>query len=250
MPARRTLLLGAATLCIAAPASGQAPRYAALSLVGNPIEIVTGRAEIGSRLNQNRRRAFDDAEGTLDRYVLRAVERGVQTHQRGASVAMLALPGSVLYDEPERAFDGRQVVLPGAVVDALVASKVSHLLLLTKLRDAARIPLYDETTGVGTVKGIGFYTDPDVRLKVRESGQAAYGVLAPFVYVRISLVDVQSGEVVREERVHDMRTFTAAEKPDASNPWDVLSAEQKIDVLRRLIDQSIGDAVLRLLRAG
>jgi hypothetical protein len=30
----------------------------------------------------------------------------------------------------------------------------------------------------------------------------------------------------------------------------VLSAEQKIDVLRRLIDRSIGDAVLRLLRAG
>jgi hypothetical protein len=221
---------------------------AALSLVGDKIEIVSARPEIGSRINQNRRRTFDDAEGTLDRYVLQAVERAVQRQERGASLAMLALPGSVLYEQPERAFDGRQVALPGSVVDALLAGRVSHLLLLTKVRDATRLPLYDTTSGVGSVQGIGFYVDSDLRLTVRSTGHTTEGFLAPFVYITISLVDVQSGEVLREEVVREMRSYATAENPNALVPWDVLSAEQKIDALHALIDRAVGEATVRLLR--
>jgi hypothetical protein len=238
------LALSAAGLAMA-----QTRRYAALSLVGNKIEIVSARPEIGSRLSQNRRRTFDDAEGTLDRYVLRAIEAAARRQDQSAQVAMLALPGSALYDQPDRLFEGRQVVLPGAVVDAIVASRASHLLLLTKVRDAARVPLYDTSTGVGQVQGIGFYVDNDVRLKVRETGSSADGVLAPFVYVKLSLVDVQSGEVVREEIVREMRTYATAENPRALVPWDVLSAEEKIEALHALIDRSIGEVTIRLLRA-
>lgn len=125
-PSRRELLGCAVALFAAGRAVAQSRRWAALSLVGNKIEIVGARAEIGSRLSQNRRRRFDDAEGTLDRYVLQAVERAMRAQDRSASLAMLALPGSVLYDQPERAFDGRQVALPGNVVDALIATRASH----------------------------------------------------------------------------------------------------------------------------
>jgi hypothetical protein len=247
---RRKVLAGALALAAARLAGAQSRRLAALSLVGDKIEIIGARAEIGSRISQNRRRWADDAENTMDRYVLQAVERAVRAQDRGATVAMLALPGSALYDRPESAFDGRQVALPGKLVDALIDGRASHLLLLTKVRGEAKVPLYDTTVGVGSVSGIGFYVDPDLRLKVRDSGHAADGVLAPFVYVKLSLVDVQSGEVVREELVREMRSFATASKPNVSNPWDVLGAEEKVDVLRKMIDQSIGEATTRLLRAG
>jgi hypothetical protein len=251
---RRKLLAGAIALSAVGTADAQSRRWAALSLVGDKIEIIGARAEIGSRISQNRRRWADDAENTMDRYVLRAVERAVRAQDHSATVAMLALPGSALYDRPERAFDGRQVALPGKVVDALIDARASHLFLLTKVRDAARVPLYDTTAGVGTVQGIGFYVDPDLRLIMRSdgatAGHSADGVLAPFVYVRVALVDVQSGEVVREELVREMRSYATASNPKASGPWDVLSAEEKVDVLRKMIDQSIGEATGRLLRAG
>ena len=247
---RRDLLLGAAALCAAEPLVAQNRRWAALSLVGDKILIVGARPEIGSRISQNTRRWADDAENTLDRYVLQAIDRAVRERDRGAAVAMLALPGSALYGQPERAFDGRQVALPGAAVDALIAGRASHLLLATKLRNDARIPLYDAAVGVGAVAGIGFYVDTDLRLKILESGQAANGVLAPFVYVRLSLIDVQSGEVLREELVREMQTYPTALNPDAAGPWDVLGAGQKIDVLHKLIDKSIGGAADKLVRAG
>lgn len=247
---RRRVLVGAVALSAAGWVGSQSRRWAALSLVGNKIEIVGASPEIGSRISQNRRHALHDAEGMLDRYVLQVVERAVRRQDSGASLAMLALPTSPLYDQPSRAFDGRQVALPGAVVDALVAARASHLLLLTKLRDAARVPLYDGTAGVGTVQGIGFYVDNELRVTVRETGHSAEGVLAPFVYLRISLVDVQSGEVVREEVVREMRTYPMASYPKALVPWDVLSADEKIDALHQLIDTSVGEATVRLVRAG
>jgi hypothetical protein len=249
---RRRVLAGAAALLGVRAVGAQSRRWAALSLVGDKIEIIGARPEIGSRISQNRRRWADDADSTMDRYVLQAIERAVRAQERGATVAMLGLPGSPLYDRPERAFEGRQVALPGKVVDALIASRASHLVLVTKVRDAARVPLYDTTAGVGSVSGIGFYVDPDLRLIVRGegamAGHTADGVLAPFVYVKLSLVDVESGEVVREELVREMRSYATASKPGAAGPWDVLSAEEKVDVLRKMIDESIGGATARLLR--
>jgi hypothetical protein len=247
---RRMIVLGLGGLCAAGSAVGQSRRLAALSLVGDKIEVVYARPETGSHMNHNSRRAFDDAEGTLDRFVLQAVDRAVRRSQPGAALAMLALPGTALYEQPERAFDGRQVALPGPAVDAIVASKASHLLLLTKFRDAAQAPLHDSTVGVGTVRGLGFYVDNDIRLQLRDTGATAAGLLAPFVYVRISLVDVDSGEVLREELVRAMETHSTAENRQATVPWDVLSAQQKIEALHNLIERSIGDATAKLLRAG
>lgn len=247
---RRALVAGICTLVAAGSASGQTRRFAVLSLVGNRIEIVTARAETGFRLSQNKSRAFDDAEGTLDRLVLQAVDRAVRRNEPAASVAMLALPGSALYDSPERLFDGRQLTLPGAAVDAIVASKASHLLLVTKHRDAAQAPLYDSSAGMGTVRGLGFYVDNEIRLTLREGGASATGMLAPFVYVRLSLIDVDSGEIVREEFVRAMETHSTAESSEAVTAWDILSAEQKIEALKNLINRSVGGAVAKLLRSG
>jgi len=252
-PSRRQIVVGAAASCAVGRVSAQSVRWAALSLVGDKIEIIGARPEIGSRISQNRRRWADDADSTMDRYVLQAIERAVHAQDRSASVTMLALPGSMLYDQPERAFDGRQVALPGTVVDALIASRSSRLLMVTKLRSSARVPLYDTTVGVGGVSGIGFYIDTDLRLTIREAGptagHSADGVLVPFVSVRLSLVDVASGEVVGEELVREMRAHAAASNPKAEGPWDVLSADQKVEVLRRMIDESVGGATARLARA-
>jgi hypothetical protein len=245
---RRSLLGALAVLALAMPASAQTGGWAALSLVGNRIEIVAAQDSVGSNLDRNERRAFDDAQGTLDRIVLQAVDAAVRRQRSGAAVTMLALGASPLYEQPERLFDGRQLALPGRLVDAIEASKASRLILVTKLRDAVRLPLADQVVGKGTVRGLGFYIDNAIRIQMRNSGDSADGVLAPFVYVRLTLVDVQSGEVVREVLVREMETHATAENPQALRPWDVMSLEQKIERLQRLIEQSVGDGVGSLLQ--
>jgi hypothetical protein len=203
---------------------------------------------IGSNIARNSRRAVEGAQGAIDQLVFQVVERTLQREQPGTSASMLALPGSVLFDKPERLFDGRQIALPGTVVDAIDAIRATHLIVLTKWRDAVRAPLQDGTVGVGNVRGLGFYVDSDIRVVMRESGHIGSGLLAPFVYVRMTLVDAQNGDVIREETVRSMQTYSTASNPKAVIPWDVLSAQEKIEALQQLIDRSIGEATTRLLR--
>ena len=224
-------------------------RFAALSLLGDRFEVVHAQQGIGSNLDRNRRRAFDAGAGTFDGYALQAVESTLQRSEPGTRLTMLSLPTtSRLYQEPERIFDGKAVVLPGSVVDALDASKATHLLLLTKMRDSARVPLVDGSTGYGTVRGLGFYGDTETRFTRRDSGETAAGVLAPFAYLRLSLVDVASGDIVREQLVRAMRTYFPAGR-DVIDPWDVLTAEQKVGALKRLIEEELARAVPALLAA-
>jgi hypothetical protein len=245
---RRGAAVALGSLAVWPPLWAQARRFAALSLVGDKIELVLAQFGIGSNIDRNSRRAIEDAQSGLDSLVLKAVDQALQKAEPGAPMAMLSLPGSVLYDKPERLFDGRQIALPGAVVDALIASKATHLIVLSKLRDAARVPLADGFTGIGTVRGLGFYLDNDIRIVLRDNtGAHAPGVLAPFVYLRMTLVDVQSGDILREEAVRAMEAHFTASNPNATVPWDALSGQQKIDALQRLIDRSIGDAAARLL---
>jgi hypothetical protein len=247
---RRRFTIALPCLLAGAPyASAQARRYAVLSLVGDKVEVVFAQPGVGSRIDRNERRAFDDAEGTLDRFVLKAVDDALRRADGGAPPVMLSMKGSSLYDRPDRLFQGRQLALPGAVVDAIEASKVTHLIVLTKLRDEPRVPLLNQNVGTGTVRGLGFYIDNSIDLVDREIGSYGTGLLAPFVYLRLTLVDVSTGEAVRDELVREMETHSVAGEPKATRAWEVLSAEQKVDRLQRLIQRAVGQGLGRLLGA-
>ena len=249
---RRQVLAAAAVAALwPACALADAPRYAVLSLLADKFDVVNARPEVGSHLDRNRRQTFEDPGGAFDRYAAGAVERSIQGFAASAKVTMLTLPTtSRLFDQPDRIFDGKTIALPGSVVDALIAAKASRLVLLTKHRGDTHVPLVDGATGTGTLRGLGFYVDTDLHITRRDTGESSFGVLAPFVYVRLSLVDVESGELVRERLVRAMATYFPSGKPGVVHPWDALNAEQKVDALRRLLERELERAVPALLQDG
>lgn len=248
---RRALALVGAAALWPTLARADAHGYAVLSLLADKFDVVNARPEVGSHVDRNRRQTFEDPAGAFDRYAAGAVERAIRSVDALAKVTMLTLPTtSRLYEQPDRIFDGKTIALPGTVVDALIAAKASRLVLLTKHRGETRVPLVDGATGTGTVRGLGFYVDTDLHITVRDTGESSYGVLAPFAYLRLSLVDVESGEVVRERLVRAMATYFPAGKPGVIHPWDVLSAEQKVDALKQLLERELERAVPPLLQDG
>jgi hypothetical protein len=249
LPFRRALLtLAGSAAAWPAAVWAQAQHYAVLSLLADKFDVVNARAAIGSRIDQNRRQTFEDPQGLFDRYAAVAVERAIRGGDASTAVTMLALPRtSVYYDQPHKIFDGRSVALPGSLVDALIAAKASRLVLLTKHRDEVRIPLTSGTTGTGNVRGLGFYIDSDLRLIDNTTGESSFGVLCPFVYVRLSLIDVESGDVLREQIVRAMSSYLPSQKTGISHPWDVLGPEQKIEALRGLLERELAKAVPALL---
>jgi hypothetical protein len=72
--------------------------------------------------------------------------------------------------------------------------------------------------------------------------------LAPFAYYRLMLFDVARGAVVGEGRVAASRMYLVAGSGE-TDPWDLVSAKQKVDDLEQLLNQNTGDALKRLTAA-
>ena len=135
--ARRTgFWLIAVLAWMAAGSANAAPiTMAVLSLIGDKLEIVVPQMATGSRLDQNRRAALDDQSGAFDRFTLKAAADAIAKVDSRIATELIGMAPSRLHDQPERIFDGKQVALPGAIVDELERLKANYLLLITKHRD-------------------------------------------------------------------------------------------------------------------
>jgi hypothetical protein len=244
---RRACLHVAAALALAGPATAAPLTIAVVSMIGDKLEIIAPQVTTGSSLDRNFRTTLEGKSGAFDVFMLDAVDQAVAAVNREISTTLIKVSPSKLYDEPERMFNGKQVGLPGAVVDELERVKAQYVLLVTKFRADVRVPFRSEFIGIGKVRGLGFYVDVENRVTMVDSRETAPGFLAPYAYFRMSLVDVRTGELRRDQVVTLMENWPVAARPEASNSWEVLSAAQKVESLERLIRKGLAEKLRPLL---
>lgn len=244
----RTLLT--ACLLLGLPALAQtAPRtVAVVSLIGDKVDIVTAQGSTGSHLDRNLRDGLGDAGGAFDHFTLSAAARAIAAVDLGIGTALILVPPSRQHDQPEQLFDGKQVALPGPIIDEIERVKARHVVLITKLRGDMRVPFVQGTTGIGKVRGLGFYIDGHTRVRLENGGEIAVGFLAPFAYFQLTLVEVASGMVVRERPVTQVQTVPVAGRLGVVSAWDVLTAAQKVGALQRLIRRGLDENLPALLQ--
>jgi len=63
-------------------------------------------------------------------------------------------------------------------------------------------------------------------------------------------VDVDSGEIARDQLVRAMRAYTPAGRPEVVDPWQVLTAEEKYEALKRLLEDELTRVVPTVLGTG
>ena len=250
---RRSLVVGAAAFATAGSVRAQAPeprRYAVISLIGDQLVLVYAVASTGSSLDRNYRRPLPDANGTFDKFALAAVGKAIERADATAKVSMLGVGPSPLHETPEKLLDGKTVALPGSLVTALEQMKATHLVLLTKLRAEASLPLLESHIGIGMLRGLGYYADSKPRIYMTDTGKTGQGVLAPYVYVQLTLADARSGAVLRQQAVTAAKAYPVAAHDTAVDPWDVLTAEEKVSRLRGLLEAQLTTAVAALVAPG
>ena len=98
--------------------------------------------------------------------------------------------------------------------------------------------------GRGLVEGLGFYVDRVRPMQLASTGESALGYLAPFAYLRFTLVDAASGAIVREVNSDRAR---AVVHPSANHPWEALGSQETVRYLEELIDKAADSAVPKLL---
>ncbi len=132
----------------------------------------------------------------------------------------------------------------------LKEQRVTHALVISKFRSVASLKLKTTTEGSGQLEGLGFYIDDMIRLNNTADQTSAQGMVAPFAYVRVRLVDAMTLDVLAEGTA---RQSTVIAQPSAESSgmelFRKMTGADKARHLRAALDAAMG-TVLPAVVAG
>ena len=222
-------------------------RFAAISLIGNDITAVSQQSVTGTKLDRNLRDSFTVPGNLFDVEALGALNEAVVKADPKAVVLMLKLPSADIFGPPDQLFDGDKFLVPAALAPALKQTAATHLLIVTRLRAQANIKTAREGIGAGMLEGLGFYVNNEQYMQRTESSEVSIGYLAPFTYVKLSLVNLATGKVERTRQIAHAQEVSTDRKEGLSNPWDFLTTVEKVQLLRQMLNGQIKAAVPALV---
>ena len=223
-------------------------KYAVLSLIGDGMLISEWVPSTGARLDNNQKTFIPISEGVFDKAALLSINGALKKIDPAAAPVLLFARERSLYEAQNRMLDanGKTVDLFEHVRVLLRGQNATHLILVTKLRHEARLKMADQTVGTGTLEGVGFYIDSSMRTKFNQTGEMGSGLLAPFAYFRVELIDLARGAAVSEQRVV-ASTTTSALSTTAEHAWNALSGSEKVRILREMVTDETAAVIPKLV---
>lgn len=219
-------------------------RLGVMSVLGREVQAVISAPKTGTRIDRNARDTLK-VGNDIENFILRTVAEGVRREGLGEAL-LLSRPanGSTPWQR-----DGQAVLVTQALLDAARAAKLSHLLLIQPARGEARLQMYRGVTGAGQLEGLGFYVDTALEVQRVDTNEWTVGFLAPYAYFDIYLVEVATLDLQSDYRA---RASVATSDParQGVHPWEALSAERKIEVLKQLTKDEIDNALRQWGRSG
>ena len=248
----RLLAASGAVLSCAALAAGAPPRpgagYAVVSLIGDKLSVVTHEASTGTTIERNKTQTLPVNGTVFDAEVMTQAEAALKRADAQARVSLYDLSSPAMFEQQERFLEGGKLRFSPAVVATMRKEGATHLVLVTKQFAAAQLQAGDhDSLGSGYLQGMGFYIDRAVHMIDPRTGETGRGYFAPFVFAKVTLVDLSTLDVVHETSVKvnlSSASVGAAASPDA---WDALTPKGKIAALRSLIDDHLPPAVASLV---
>lgn len=232
--------LGIALCCASsAAAESNARRYAVISLVGDSLTLVTHQMATASRIDRNIKQTMPDSERSMDGFVLGEVDRIIGSLDAHNERLLLSLP------EAEAFALGEGICELPAVQDAIRAESIERIVLVTKLRAPARMRFQNGSEGDGKVEGIGFYLDRTLHTEDGK-GRTERGFLAPFAFMKLALLDGHTFNELGSKSVTASAAISAAVS-DERSPWDAFEPEEKVAMVKRLIQESLRREIPKLL---
>ena len=251
-PMRRALVVAALAGLAAVPAARAADqRYAVLSLIGDTINLVWWQPSTGSNIDRNERQDVPTADGALDNVALLAVDDALRRANPKTEATLLASRDPTLFALQAKLLDRGSDTgeLLAAVQGLLRQSQATRLILVSKHRGDARLPMRFEYAGTGKLTGLGFYIDRRMMVKDADSGAADRGFIAPYAYLELALIDAQTMKPIRRSVVPQATTVATGSAKGAVNPWQAMTTQEKSDALAQLIRQAVDRAMPELLAA-
>jgi hypothetical protein len=250
---RRAATLGSIALMAAtsrgAGAQTATPRhYALMSLIGDKFTVVVRGELTGSRLDRNPQTEIALNSDVFDRAALGVANDLIRRADPRANPTSLLLDEPALYEQQAKLFDGKFVRLPTAIVKVARDAGATHMLLITKHRATASFKLVEATVGQGTLSGLGFYVEPDMRVHNINSNDSTTGFLGLYAVYRATVVDLATEAIVAERMAtHTNLYTTTGAHAEGGHPWQALDAKAKVKVVADMLMRSLREELPPLL---
>jgi hypothetical protein len=213
-------------------------RLGIFSLLGDSVRVVAREIQEA---------VFKDVG--MDSVAFDAVGLAVQTRQPQAELRQFRAPAEI--DVQDQLAIGtaaaRRVELPAWVTDAARDAALSHALIVTSNSGVMQFrTALSEVVGSDRVTGIGFVVSGAGRSKNLVTGAVSTGYLAPFVQLRLTLVDLSGPRLVHSASLSEgyIVTSSTAEAPD---PWRYMSRPEKAKALDALLRKVIARGMQEVL---
>lgn len=239
------LLIGLAPL----PAAAQVQEdFAVLSLVGDQIELVGYYPNIGSNLDRHKRRQVPLQDDGLDMAALIAADAAIKSQEPQAQTMLLKTRNPDHYKLQEQGTgSGVSASLLEALKPLVQQAGAKRLVLVTKNRADIRLAIMDgDLSRPGRLQGVGLYVDRVTEMKRVDTGEGSVGFIAPFAYLRVSLIDVPTMTVLSTGAAAETLTVSTANNRDAVDPWGALSEAEKAEYLKKAVSIGVRNAMGRM----
>jgi hypothetical protein len=229
----------------------QMPAVGVFGLLGDTIQVTLADAPTDTRLDRNVRENLDLRDLGLDQVAMRAVRQAITQLTPQTRLHLFRATAPIALEEQRLiAESAPRGELPGWVIQAINQHKLTHLILLTRHRGPALLRTEDgNAIGRGSVEGIGFYIDPIYETQNRLTGIIVQGALGAYVDMRLTLMEVERGRVLVQHPVRDGRIYGARTDEQARTPWNILEPKEKVEVLRRMVEENVARVMPGVLRA-
>lgn len=210
-------------------------RYAVISLIGDRMQIAYAKSVPGQPVDSIERRYVPLEDSRIDRYTLLAANDTLKKLSKG--------PDPVLLQAFERSYFDTSAGT-GALIEWIrqlvkdAKPKVTHAILITKLEYEGVPALQKPFVGGNLLEGVGFFLGREAPPEGADPSSAGPGFLVPYAYFKLTLVELATGKVVREEKGM-ASSMLSATGTDTGNPWDTLNGGQKLQTLIDLVKREL-----------
>jgi len=219
-------------------------RFAGLSLLGDSVQLINLTPARGDTA-QSGEWASTPAGG-LDNAVLQALNGAVKASGQGREIKLYTSSTRSLFGDPANLFVDGKLSLPGKLGEAVRQSGASKLLLVTRSRQEPALAAALPARILATLEGPGFVLDQRPSAQIGFDGQSGLPVFAPYVSIRVALIDLSDLKLRREQSLA-VAARLPVQRESAANPWAATTPEQRVQALEALIEAELPRAVKSLV---
>jgi hypothetical protein len=166
--------------------------------------------------------------------VLQSLDAAVKAVGQGREIKLYTSSTRSLFGDPAHLFVDGKLSLPGKLGEAVRQSGAAKLLLVTRSRQEPALAAVLPARILATLEGPGFVLDQRPSAQIGFDGRPGLPVLAPYVSIRVALVDLSDLKLKREQSMAVAARLPVSAEA-AANPWAATTGEQRVKALEPLI---------------